>query len=273
MSERLSTSIVTLLLVLLGAAAPSVASGQTAEADADPPSESAASSEAETAAERGRVQIDAARKARDEGRYGDALDAIGRAQFEEPDNGLYIYERVLTLEAMGEYDLALELVEDQRDTLIKHPDINDLVVVEERITQKAGQSAEESVSEDELVAEETSPANRPVLGYVLTGTGSVLVTGAGILFLIQSDDRSELSACSLNDPNCAPREFDRRTDRVNTLRTISIATGVVGLGMVGWGVYELLTQGSPTEEAQDSRVSVTPFIGDNAGGITFGGSF
>lgn len=227
-------------------------------------------------AESGMKDLEAARLARDEGRFSEALDAISRAQLSDPDNGLFIYERVLILEAMEEYDLALKLIADRRESLIKHPEVNDLVVVEERINRKSQASTDGNghVEGTEGGGEaDKSGETFPVLGTVLTGTGAVFVTASAIVFFIQSGARAELDDCSIEDPDCAPNEFDRRLERANSLRTVASIGGAVGIGLVGWGLYELFTHERVEESDSDKEVSLSPYIGAEGGGIILEATF
>lgn len=249
----------------------------SADAPERPADESVEPSESEQ--REAQAALEAARTARAEGRFSDAIDAISRAQLADPDNGLYIYERVLVLEAMEEYELALKLIRERRETITGHPDVNDLVVVEERIQGKS-QAIPEAPKVTARPGEKSTSKESgfPVLGAILTGAGGVSLSTMAVLLLVRESVVSDLESCGVASSDCADEElrnpiaFANRAGRADSLQTAGLVTGAIGLGLVAWGIFELVTHDTPSEESSGT-ISISPTAGTNGGGIVVKGTF
>lgn len=211
-----------------------------------------------------------AREARDRGDYEDALKIIELAQVESPDDGLLIYERVLTLEAMGEEEIALTVIGENRDVLLRHTQVNDLAIVEQRLTDAVEKSTDATIGDgkadgqakgkgDPVVTKtETAGSDTPWLGWTAVAVGAAGLTIGTILLVVAEADAVDLR-CDDCSSGPAGRDITRQEfdDRKSSIRTRRIVGGVslgIGTAALAYGLYEILTH-EPAAAPDDSGVS------------------
>lgn len=165
--------------------------------------------------------------------WDDALAALERAYLAEEDPYI-LYRRILVLEQMGEPALALEVLRENRDSLLESDRVNDLVVVEERL---------QSAPAAEVVAVEPAPAPAsnpwPVLslatGGVIAATGGVLLFlgGRNLAQLRCSDFAAGGEVCveSSGLEVATASDFEARTARASTMRSVGAVLLPVGLAL------------------------------------------
>lgn len=212
------------------------------------------------AAETGSEEADA----REETAEGDLEEKLRRlqAKYKETGDAEYLFERVLTLEKMGEHAFALEVLRENRESFVSNEDVEGVSVVEQRLIDAA--DADES-----RAANETGGASEPtdrgrsdsggtdVLGIALTGVGAAALTG-GIVQLVVTNGRAKELRCSpsAEGPNAdgcdgvdparfdSKSEFDDAERSVRNRRIVGWSLSVVGAGLAGYGVYRLVWGGS-----------------------------
>jgi hypothetical protein len=95
-----------------------------------------------------------------------ALKALAKASHLNPD-ARFMYMRILVLEKMGEFKLALQVLQEHRSDLIDHPEVTDVAVVEERLRFSAEQQVQDATDTEDSVA----------LGPIFLGVGGVGLVG------------------------------------------------------------------------------------------------
>ncbi len=249
--------------------------------DGEPPTESVVEAKSPVAQ---------AREARERGEFEEALRILEAAQFSAPDDGQVLYERVLTLEAMGEVELALQVVDDKRDVMLRHPEVNDLAVVEQRLIsardqqsntvvdpsegndgdKTAGDKTADQKDTTETSNEDTAPAGSSVASWIAIGAGGAAIAGGAILMVSAGSDADELRCAGLSpEPSCAPdelnpgvsrEEYDDQRSSITIRRVVGGTLIGLGAASIAWGIYDLLTGDSePTSEpSSTTQIEVTP---------------
>ena len=166
-----------------------------------------------------------------ERRWDDALAALERAYLADPDP-YYLYRRVLVLEQMGEYELGLQVLRENRDALLASDRVNDLAVVEER-----------------LEAAHAAPPRSNALPIALTAGGAALAVTGGVLLAVAQSKFARLHCLYDPTPCGAPiprAEFDSRVAGARTTRIVGavlLPLGAVGIaaGVMTFGPRERVT--------------------------------
>lgn len=216
----------------------------------------AVAEESDGSAETGSEEIDA-REGATEGDLEEKLRRL-QAKYKETGDSEYLFERVLTLEKMGEHEFALEVLRENRDAFVSNEDVEGVAVVEQRLIDATD-------TEESRAAEETDGASEPasqrrtdsggadVLGIALTGVGAAALAG-GIVQLVVTDGRARELRCSpsAEGPDAdgcegvdavrfeSKSEFDDAKRSVRNRRIVGWSLSVVGAGLAGYGVYRLV---------------------------------
>jgi hypothetical protein len=218
--------------------------------------------------------------AKDEEDYREALRAVSHAQRLQPENGRYIWTRVEILEAMGEPELAYNVLVDQRVRILSEIARAKVDAAEERLASAAESGVVTAVSRPEVseteVADADAEAQRPpspIVGYLVTGAGSTFLATSLTLFLVARADSIQLDCSTGARETCdgvelleglEADEADRRKQRVSTLRFAGWVSAGAGIGLLAFGVWDLLTH----QDSAASTMRVAPTIGSGSVGIT-----
>lgn len=177
------------------------------------------------------MELEVAEAALEEERWDDALAALERAYLADPDP-YFLYRRILVLEEMGEYELGLQVLRENRDVLLGSERVNDLVIVEERLESGAAQPF-------------SSPRPNNTVPLVLVGAGSSFLVGGAVLLLGAQSVVARLHDLFEDGMTPLPtrEEFERRVRTAETFRTvggIAVGLGVAGvaLGLLTWRTGE-----------------------------------
>jgi hypothetical protein len=176
------------------------------------------------------------------------------AQYQQTGDPRYRFQRVLTLEEMGEYAFALTVLEENRAAFESDPEITGVALVEQRLRDKRREAAAASGA--------SSTGDPSTVGWLLTAGGTALTAG-GVASLLVAEGRARRLHCSpvSNGPaaDCAgvdpytgltAAEFDTKKRGVTTLRGLGIGLGAVGLTAAGWGLVRLLAAETPPPRAR-----------------------
>ncbi|MFB6373460.1 MAG: hypothetical protein ABEN55_10170 [Bradymonadaceae bacterium] len=169
------------------------------------------------------------------------------ARDEKTGEPTYLFERVLTLEKMGEYQFALEIIEKHREEFEDDPNIDGLAVVEQRLRREI------SGGEGDEAAKSGESSDTDVLGWTLSEVGVGALAG-GLTSILVAEHRATRLRCSpasgsSGSGGCGGvepytdltrRQFDRKRNGVRTLRVVGIGLGAVGTGLATWGVIRLV---------------------------------
>lgn len=159
--QSTTTLILAFFCGFLCASAPFFATAQPAEE----------TQEAEASVEASEF-YEAALVAFDEEDYEKALFELDKA-WRLDKNTTYLYQRILVLEAMGKTELALELLESNREALLETAAVNDLFVVEERLKAAESEAVETNAMLEEKPAD---PPGRSALNWA----GPIALTAVGV---------------------------------------------------------------------------------------------
>ncbi len=212
--------------------------------------------------------LEQAQAARAQERYRDALEMITSAQQDAPDDARLIYERALILEAMGEPELALNLIEEHREAIAAVIPAETLEATTNRLDASLAlpdPPAAETTRHNHDDAKKTSK-DQQVGGFFFTGAGILFAAAAGTSLLVaQADERQVECAAggscedALDPSELDAAEIDRRRSRVSSLRTIGIVSGALSAGLLAWGIWELVTRETPEKRA----VRLLPTVGEH----------
>lgn len=205
--------------------------------------------------------------------YERALSLLERA-FIEDGRGLYMYQRAVVLEAMGEPQLALDVLQEHRETIESDPEVEGLSILEQRLVAKTN---------GEVSGEHSVGGQTDWLGWSLVGGGTA-VTATGAVLLVVAEGEAERLRCSPSSSNpdksgcdgvdaygaLSSAEFASKSDDVSLYRYAGIGATAVGLAAVGWGVWRLVDSEAPAEPAA-SRDATQWYVGtDNGHGVRAG---
>lgn len=161
--------------------------------------------------------------------------------YRHSEDAIYIYKRILIYERRGEPSFALSLLEENRAALSAHPEISDLVIVEQRLREKLPKQTPGG-----------DGRGGATVAWVSLGAGAALVIGGGVaLWMAQAE--AEERACGFNsdafDGGCdAPAsmtraEFDSSQRAQTTWSVVGGAGVALGLGALGYGIWRLAAGG------------------------------
>jgi len=165
-----------------------------------------------------------------------------QAKYSETGEAKYMFRRVLTLEEMGEYEFALEVLEEHRREFESSSDVDGVAGVEQRLRDRLNGSpgASEGSSGD-------------ALGWGLLGGGLAGAVGGSVPLVIAETQAKRLRCSPVSEgPNAdgcggvdeyrglSRSEFRSHSDRVTLLRIVGIGVGTLGLGVASWGLLRLL---------------------------------
>lgn len=245
-----------------------------------------------------------ASKAYDAGKFDRAADLLERAYAEES-NLIYQYNRVLALQAMGEYKEALNVLDVYENPMREDGRFEDVKEIraeieEARQNEVAGRKQEETAPRD-IAQEEDEPKDSDaldeapeedgpnILAWSLVGTGVVGLGMSGLFgsTLLISDvaDRKDCmqpdntfeASCYEEDGFSSAEEqrdqFNEDRDTWETHQTLTwVFLGVGSAALIGGGVL-LITDMLDADETQQSpesagaEVGLSPYVGaDGAGG-------
>jgi len=159
--QSTTTLILALFCGFLCASAPFVVTAQPAEE----------TPEADASAEASEF-YEAALVAFDEENFEKALFELDKA-WRLDKNTTYLYQRILVLEAMGKTELALELLESNRESLLETAAVNDLFVVEERLKAAESEAVETNTLPEKKPAD---PPGRSALNWA----GPIALSAVGV---------------------------------------------------------------------------------------------
>lgn len=221
-----------------------------------------------------------ARQAYGEGRYDRAAELLGQAWEADP-NPIYRYNQILALQGAGDYEKALQLLDDHEQQLSEADDFEDIDEIRDELNEAIAdrQRADESDAlEDPEVAAPESDSN--LAGWSLVGvggaslaTGVVMSTGVVIGDTI---DRLETSANEGVDEVYAETDHDRDADlsRLKTHRWISAGLLIGGLAAGTTGTLMLRSgdDAGTTDDAAGS-VELRPTVDNDFVGTMLEGRF
>lgn len=197
--------------------------------------------------------------AREDGKYDDALEYLEQAYRADP-KPMYIHERILVLERMGEFRLALDVLDDYRDELVGAPNVQNLAVLEQRLRQEVDEGGAVGTAD---------AAQTDVLGWSLVGGGTALVAGS-VATLFIAEGEAEKLRCSdqsnADKAGCSGAEtydgltaaqFDEKRSSVTTYRVVGASLGVVGAAALGWGIYRLVGSEASAQPAAAASESLS----------------
>ena len=227
---------------------------------------------------------DSAKRAYSDGDFRLAADLLERAYAEDPDL-IYQYNRVRALQALGEYDEAIRIVNIYKGPMLRDEDgrFNDVEEIERQLRKKVEEEnpttppVEDDPIDppDEVEPDSTDPVSEtnpetPVvtgekksnaLGWTLTGVGGLLLT-SGIV----------VSTGLFAPTDDAGREFgeDGYSGDLGTQKIASIALVAAGAATLIPGILLLTSGGDEEEEIELSlkRPRITPYIGPDGAGAT-----
>jgi hypothetical protein len=212
------------------------------------------------------------------GDHDNAIEHISEAQRLAPEEGTYIWHRVLILEAMSEPTMALNVIESQRELIEAAISPDEINVVEERlIVAEEAAIADSAVSDPVVGAPPTlehataeSPAPTPVAGLLLAGTGATFLAAAPTLFLVAYGEERRVRCTTGERTDCTgiepideldAFERDRRLGRVDSLRVAGWTSAGVGVGLLGWGLLKLIMLPTSPAEEESGALSMDPKVG------------
>lgn len=203
------------------------------------------STTASVAAER---ELQAAQSAIDDARWEDALSALERAYLARADP-YYLYQRILVLEKMGERNLALTVLDENRDALVASERVADLAVLEERLRQ----SSRELEPDGTIEARTAKPHIGPSIP-LLVGGGAAVALG-GILMAVGVSQVSALQC----DPGCRyhRRDGELSESEYESRRTRGNIFAFGGVGLIAAGTTAMvLSYVLPPSRSADRELSV-----------------
>ena len=198
------------------------------------------------------------------------------AKYEETGDPTFLFERAMTLEEMGEYAFALEIIEQHREDFEQDPDIDGVAVAEQRLRRHLSDGASGGSGGGD--ARRDGPG---VFGWTLTGVGAATLAG-GVTSILVAEHRAKRLRCSpVSDGSggagcegvepyteLAHEEFDQKSRGVRTLRGVGIGLSLAGVGLAAWGVVRLVSGGRSGASASAARVR--PTVGWGRSGAVFG---
>lgn len=178
-------------------------------------------------------------------------------KYQKTGDASYLFERVLTLEEVGEYEFALEILRNHRGEFEAQDDIDGVAIVEQRLRDRLADDADSSAGGASTPSSRTDTSGSDVLGWTLTGTGTLAVAG-GIVQIVAAENRAKRLRCSpaVRGPDAAGcagvdpypdlsrNEFDRKKAGISRQRWIGVGLTGLGVAAAGWGIYRLLDDGS-----------------------------
>lgn len=184
------------------------------------------------------------------------------AKYEQTGEARYLYERVLTLEEMGEYQFALSVLREHRRLFEESGQIRGVALLEQRL---------EDAVDGAAAGEPRESSGGKATGWILVGGGLASIGGGvtGLLVAESNAKRLRCSPASLGPeaPGCdgvspydglSSEEFDRKSNGVSTLRGVGIGLTAVGVGLAGYGVIRLLI---PRRRATAAESAPAPLVG------------
>lgn len=237
-----------------------------------------------------------AKQAYTKGDYERAAELLEKAYSEEP-NLTYQYNRIRALEGAGDYEGALEVLNNYEQPMLDAKGFEDITDIKASLQKKVGEdgqpsdektaddlrerkekketdegAAETTGDSDDGAAERTdasgdSDGTMRLLGWGLTGLGGAAgLTGIafGSTLLLPPETRK-----AHNDPNTRKTEAQQR--QVQTHRIMTVVFGSVGAaGLIAGGTI-LLTQSPETDDSASTaelEPRVAPFVRGDGGGAT-----
>jgi len=180
------------------------------------------------------------------------------AKYKETGNPRFKFERVLMLEKMGEYEFALEVLQNHRDEFVSSSEVQGVAVVEQRLRDEVNGAGGGGGGSD-------GGGQTDVLGGALVGGGGAAAAG-GVASLLVANSKAERLRCSPSSEGpsadgcggvdeyrgLSQSEFDDKSSTVTTLRVLGAGLAAVGVGAAGWGVYRLVA-GTTERRTADGR--------------------
>jgi len=164
---------------------------------------------------------------------------------------------------MGEYEFALEVLEEYRGDFESSDEVDGVAVVEQRLYEATGGAASTGPSRGEESTGRTG--NRSdVLGWMLVAGGGAAAIGGAFPIAI-AESRAQRLRCSpaAEGPSAdgcggvdeyrglSSSEFGQKSRSVTTLRVLGIGLAAVGTGAAGWGIYRLASGSSRSAARAD----------------------
>ncbi len=185
----------------------------------------------------------------------DARERLRRleAKYQKTGDPSYLFERVLTLERLGEYQFALEILNNHRAEFESHAEIDEVAVVEQRLRDRVSVEQDESDRPPTGGSQRADRSGTDLVGWTLTGAG-VLAVGGGISQILVAEHRArrlrcspvsrgpEADGCGGVEPytGLSRGEFEGKQAAVGRRRWIGVALTGVGTAAAGWGLYRLI---------------------------------
>lgn len=200
------------------------------------------------------------------------------AKYEKTGEPEYLFERALTLEDMGEYQFALQIIENHREDFEAASSVDGVAVVEQRLRRRISEEPSENEGGDSTAAR----GGVDLLGWTLTGVGSAVLT-AGTVSVWVAERRARRLRCSAASEGSAaegcdgvdpyaglsPSEFDAKRKGVRVRRAVGLGLGAAGVGLATWGIVRLASVRGRTRAARTSP-GVDPSIVWNTNGARVG---
>jgi tetratricopeptide (TPR) repeat protein len=231
---------------------------------------------------------EAATQAYGEAKYREAADLLAKA-FVYDNNLIYQYNRILALQANGDYAEALEELEFYEDIMMedgekRFSDVPEIKAklqgqVEAEKIKNASKDPEDPKDPvdpkdpedpkdpvDPVDPVEPKPAGNvlPTVGYVLVGAGGLALATGG---LIATGLFYEAPAA-----NATPAEILAAEDAFAAQTTASVALLVGGAVLAGTGAVLLVVGGDDSEDSSTAW-TITPYVGPDGGGAAVFGRF
>ena len=219
-------------------------------------------------------------EAYEEGQFERAAELLERA-YDHDERLVYRYNQILALEAAGDYDAALALVEDYQDKLDDHEDFEDIAEIRGELEEAVEPDEPEEQDDVEEVDEQIEPADEPreapnLVGWSLVGGAGAslaggLVVGSGVL-IGDTVDRLESAGDQGEDAVYGDTDYSRDDD-LSTLRThrwltAGLLVGAAALGGAGAAVLWSDRQGGDDAAARGG-VQLHPTVDIDSVGAMF----
>lgn len=221
-----------------------------------------------------------------EGRYHRAAELLELAYEYDPIL-TYRYNQIIALEGAGDYEKALELIDQYEDQMVSSEEFADIVDIREDLQEAIAQrSADDEVAEadDEDVEELDEPADvKPVerdldiLGWSLTGVGAAsfgtgVVVATGVL-IDDTIDRLETSASEGVEAVYGDNDYDRDAD-ISTLKTHQwLSAGLLVGGVAASATGGALLWSSRSSGEPAPSVQLHPAVDNHTFGAMLKGKF
>lgn len=223
-----------------------------------------------------------ARQAYADGHFERAAELLDRA-YEHDSNLIYRYNQILAYQGLGDYDRALELLDEYEEAMRADDDFDDIGEIRSEVQAARVEVDEHDDSADPheiaMPGPEVDESSR-TLGWTITGTGVAVlsagvVVGSGVL-IGDEIERLENSKTATGHHQIYGDSSYERDDDLDTLRTHQIVAAALvsgGVVLAATGSLVLWRSGDSEAPAANSSLRLEPVVDTERAGAALTGRF